>query len=242
VGSNIIRHHKVRPDNHFKYKVFHSNWCWVCSWNFSYLKVGALYFRNLCCVTFSSFPGVDFLFIEVVEHHFLQLFDQKIYLYGPPSSIKSWAQKPWERSSTIWPQKGGKKLAVKNCAKLPIIKKSTPGLSYVTRPLGVIHSVVKIGMYATSMGQGYKKTHSNGFQLVHCFKGLLLIILKRFSTHKFNICFKGNDEKYSMYLSAFYSNRLRMGKCITLKCTRELYKLLNAFSFQMPNSLAPFVK
>jgi hypothetical protein len=31
-------------------------------------------------------PGADFLHIEVVEHHCAQLFDEKIYLYGPKSS------------------------------------------------------------------------------------------------------------------------------------------------------------
>jgi hypothetical protein len=80
-------------------------------------------------------PGVDFLWIEVVEGHCAQLFNMKINLYSPQSSIKSWAQKSWKRSSTIWPKKGGKKLGVRNCAQLPINKKSTPelGVLYALR-------------------------------------------------------------------------------------------------------------
>jgi hypothetical protein len=38
-------------------------------------------------------PGIDFLYLKVVERHCAQLFDKKIYLYSPQSSIKSWAQK-----------------------------------------------------------------------------------------------------------------------------------------------------
>jgi hypothetical protein len=58
-------------------------------------------FYNTIKVTFSMLdvttgprqPRVDFFYLEVVECHCAKLSDKKIYLYGPQSSIKSWAQK-----------------------------------------------------------------------------------------------------------------------------------------------------
>jgi hypothetical protein len=70
-------------------------------------------------------PGVNFLYIEIVERHCAQLFDEKTSLYVPQSSVKSWAQKSWKRSSTNGPKEGWKKLGVKNCVQLPINRKLT---------------------------------------------------------------------------------------------------------------------
>jgi hypothetical protein len=55
-------------------------------------------------------------------------FWQENYLHSPQSSIKSWAPFSWLLRLTFWLQKGRKKLGIKNCAQLPINKKSTPGL------------------------------------------------------------------------------------------------------------------
>jgi hypothetical protein len=43
---------------------------------------------------------------------------------------KKLGEESWKKSLTIWPQKGGKKFGVKNCAQLPVNKKSIPDAKF----------------------------------------------------------------------------------------------------------------
>jgi hypothetical protein len=61
------------------------------------------------------------LYLGIVDHNHAQLFE--IYLCDSQSSTKSLAPFSWAFCPTIWPQKGGKKLGVRNCAQLPINEK-----------------------------------------------------------------------------------------------------------------------
>jgi hypothetical protein len=69
----------------------------------------------------TSTPGIDFLYLELIEHNFLTgkftLTNSKkveLLFYDFCTHLK----------------KGGKKLGVKNCPQLPINEKSTPGVDF----------------------------------------------------------------------------------------------------------------